>query len=43
MSHNKRFKAVALALLGLSAVALLPGCSSAKADPLEVTYYYLPG
>ena len=28
---------------GLAAVAVATGCTSAKADPLEVTYYYLPG
>jgi ABC-type glycerol-3-phosphate transport system substrate-binding protein len=34
--------AVALAL-GLAAVGGVTGCTSAKAEPLEVTYYYLPG
>ena len=30
-------------LLGLAGTAMLLGCGQAKADPLEVTYYYLPG
>lgn len=29
--------------LGVGAAALLPSCTPAKAEPLEVTYYYLPG
>jgi hypothetical protein len=29
--------------LGLAVIAGGVGCSSAKAEPLEVTYYYLPG
>jgi len=33
--------AVALCLVGIAALAT--GCGSAQADPLEVTYYYLPG
>ena len=32
-----------LLTLGVGAAALLPGCTPAKAEPLEVTYYYLPG
>ena len=31
------------ARLGLAALAVNWGCSQAKAEPLEVTYYYLPG
>ena len=31
---------VSLLTLGLAAFA---GCTSAEADPLDVTYYYLPG
>jgi hypothetical protein len=33
--------AAVLCLLGIAAIAT--GCGSAQADPLEVTYYYLPG
>jgi len=33
--------AAVLCLLGIAALAA--GCGSAQADPLEVTYYYLPG
>ena len=32
--------------LGFAVAALalmLPACTSAQAEPLEVTYYYLPG
>jgi hypothetical protein len=33
-----------LALLAAATGAgLLTGCSEAQAEPLEVTYYYLPG
>ncbi len=31
---------VSLLALGVAATA---GCTSAEADPLDVTYYYLPG
>jgi len=27
----------------LLALALTPGCTPAEAQPLDVTYYYLPG
>lgn len=30
-------------ILGLLALVPLVGCSEAKAEPIEVTYYYLPG
>lgn len=43
MRQNKRCSPVFFALAGLSLAALLVGCGGAKADPLEVTYYYLPG
>ena len=39
-------RTIGLGLVALAAVAgagLLSGCSDAKAEPLEVTYYYLPG
>ncbi len=41
-----RYKVVGIGLALLTAVAgagLLTGCGEAKAEPLEVTYYYLPG
>ncbi len=31
------------ACIGLAALAVNWGCSQAEAQPLEVTYYYLPG
>ena len=36
-------RAAALCLAFGLAAGLLPGCTSAEAQPLEVTYYYLPG
>jgi hypothetical protein len=30
-------------LLSLAAAGLLSGCGTAQAEPIEVTYYYLPG
>jgi hypothetical protein len=33
--------ALAFCLAGL--VSLTTGCSSTQAEPLDVTYYYLPG
>ena len=41
MRWSRSNSAVVLCLLGI--VALATGCGSAQADPLEVTYYYLPG
>lgn len=38
---NRSNSAAVLCLLGIAALAI--GCGSAPADPLEVTYYYLPG
>ena len=39
--RNARIVAcLSLLALGLAATA---GCTSAEAEPLEVTYYYLPG
>ena len=41
-----KYKAVGVSLVLLAAAAgagLLTGCSEAKAEPLDVTYYYLPG
>ena len=33
-----------VAILALAALAgTLAGCGAAEAEPLEVTYYYLPG
>ena len=32
-----------MAILALGLVAGASGCSPAEAEPLEVTYYYLPG
>ena len=41
---SRRFVAVVgLASLFLGWVALTAGCSSTHAEPLAVTYYYLPG
>jgi hypothetical protein len=37
-----RFAAAAV-LLGLALLGLPLACSSADAQPLDVTYYYLPG
>ena len=31
------------AVIGLAVLALPVACGEAKAQPLEVTYYYLPG
>ena len=42
MTKKTGFWASAALLLALVAL-LLPGCTPAKADPLELTYYYLPG
>ena len=39
---SKRNQATLTALLLLTA-ALGGACTAAEADPLEVTYYYLPG
>jgi hypothetical protein len=38
---NRSNTAAALCVLGIALLA--SGCGSAQADPLEVTYYYLPG
>ena len=32
-----------IAVTACLALATWPGCSETRADPLEVTYYYLPG
>ena len=32
-----------LVVLGLVAAVGISGCTSAEAEPLELTYYYLPG
>jgi len=32
-----------LAVVGLVAAVGAAGCTSAEAEPLELTYYYLPG
>jgi hypothetical protein len=40
MNTRSRFIA-AIGLLG--ALALAAACSGAQAEPIEVTYYYLPG
>ena len=41
----ERSRATAWLCLSLVAVASLaaPGCGTAQAEPLDVTYYYLPG
>ncbi|HSR52630.1 MAG TPA: hypothetical protein VLV83_17540 [Acidobacteriota bacterium] len=39
-------KSIALTLLGLLGLAVavpLAGCGQAQAEPLQVTYYFLPG
>jgi len=41
MRWNRSNTTAALCLLGIALLA--SGCGSAQADPLEVTYYYLPG
>ena len=38
-----RNRAVMTLMLCLAGAALLSACSEAKSEPLEVTYYYLPG
>jgi hypothetical protein len=38
-----RHSTALLIVLGLAAVVGAPGCTSAEAEPLELTYYYLPG
>jgi len=43
MKPQTRFGLAVCALIGVFAAGLLAGCSGAKADPLQVTYYYLPG
>ena len=42
MKRNTLVTALA-AVLGLAVLALPIACGEAKAQPLEVTYYYLPG
>ena len=34
---------VCACLAALAAMALAGGCGEARAEPLDVTYYYLPG
>lgn len=41
MRWSRSNSALALCLLGIAVLA--SGCGSAQAEPLEVTYYYLPG
>jgi hypothetical protein len=43
MRDQKTVAGLVVLTLALTAVAGLTGCTSAKAEPLEVTYYYLPG
>ena len=40
---NRIVTGLCVLALGVGAAALLQGCTPAKAEPLEVTYYYLPG
>ncbi len=39
--HARAFAAVVV--IGLIASATLVGCTSAQAEPVDLTYYYLPG
>ena len=43
MIRNRGQLAVASLALGLLVGGGLVGCSDAQAEPLELTYYYLPG
>ena len=43
MSEQKRLIALAVLMLAIISVFAASGCRRAEADPLEVTYYYLPG
>jgi hypothetical protein len=44
MNARRKMAVAALALCGLGlALAGSAGCGTAKAEPLDVTYYYLPG
>jgi hypothetical protein len=36
-------RAVALSMLLLASLGLLIACGEPRAEPIEVTYYYLPG
>jgi hypothetical protein len=40
---NERRVSTVVLVLSLLAAAGLTGCSEAKAEPIELTYYYLPG
>ena len=33
----------AMAVIGLIASGAMTGCTSAQAEPIDLTYYYLPG
>lgn len=33
----------AVAIIGLIATGGMTGCTSAQAEPIDLTYYYLPG
>ena len=43
MRETRTAAALAAVVLGLAVVAGSAGCTSATAEPIEVTYYYLPG
>ena len=43
MRETRAVAVVVAVALGLAAAAGLAGCTSAQAEPIEVTYYYLPG
>jgi hypothetical protein len=43
MSGRRNSEAVTAAAVALLLVAVASGCGSAQAEPLDVTYYYLPG
>jgi hypothetical protein len=43
MNHRKWRAATLLAAVGLMLLGSLPGCSTSRADALDLTYYYLPG
>ena len=43
MRETRTVAAMAVVALALAAAGGLAGCTEAKAEPLEVTYYYLPG
>ena len=43
MKRTTRLCATLGLITAFAAVGMLSGCGSAQAEPIEVTYYYLPG